>query len=101
MGWPSAMAPPETLVLAHVDVEEAGAGQRLGGEGLVQLDQVHLVEGHAGLLQDLERGVVGAHAHVGRVERGRGVADHAGQGLQAALLGELARGDAPAPRPRR
>ena len=40
MGWPSAMAPPFTLTLRRVELQLAQHGQALGGEGLVQLEEV-------------------------------------------------------------
>ena len=46
-GWPSAMAPPLTLTLAEVGAGLLLPGQHDRGEGLVDLDQVDVVERHA------------------------------------------------------
>ena len=40
IGWPSAIAPPFTFRRSSGQVELAVAGQHLGREGLVELDQV-------------------------------------------------------------
>ncbi len=48
-GWPRAMAPPLTVELVEVDAELARTiGMHLGGEGLVELDEVDVADGHAG-----------------------------------------------------
>ena len=45
-GWPSAIAPPLGFTCARVvgQAKVAQHGERLRGEGLVELDHVHLVE---------------------------------------------------------
>ena len=55
-------------------------GQALGGEGLVQFDDVHLVQGQPGLSHDLGHGRHRADAHDLRLDAGHGVAHEAGQG---------------------
>ena len=52
-GWPTAMAPPLTLSLSSVDAEVPVGGDDLGGEGLVDLDQVDVADGQPGALQRL------------------------------------------------
>ena len=52
-GWPMAMAPPLTLILSMRDVERLHVAQHHRGERLVELEQVDVVERHAGLLQHL------------------------------------------------
>ena len=47
-GWPRAMAPPLTLSLSQSDAEVLGRRDDLGGERLVDLDEVDVVDGHAG-----------------------------------------------------
>ena len=47
-GWPTAIAPPLTFSLSHVDAEVGRARDDLRGERLVDLDQVDVVDGHAG-----------------------------------------------------
>ena len=62
-GWPMAIAPPRTLTFASSSVEHADAGQRLGGERFVELDQVDVGEREAGALERFLRGRHGAGAH--------------------------------------
>ena len=55
-GWPSAIAPPLTLVRLLVQPEPPDDRHDLGGERLVQLDQVDVVERQAGLGERLRDG---------------------------------------------
>ena len=55
-GWPSAIAPPFGLTLLAVEVEVLDHGERLGGERLVELDHVDVVERAAGALERLAHG---------------------------------------------
>ena len=52
-GWPIARAPPLTLIFSSRDVVHALPRQHDRGEGLVALEQVDVVDGHAGLLEHL------------------------------------------------
>ena len=47
------MAPPFTLTTSLADAEVVGRGQSDGGEGLVDLEQVDVADGEAGLAQRL------------------------------------------------
>src|SRR3546814_13758658 len=49
--------------LVEVEAEFVGAGQRLRGEGLVQLDDVEILHGQTGALQGLEGRRHRTHAH--------------------------------------
>ena len=62
-GWPRAMAPPWTLSLSAGDAELPGRGDDLGGERLVDLDQVDVVDGHAGPAERLAAGLDRSEAH--------------------------------------
>jgi hypothetical protein len=57
------MAPPFTLILSWSTPELVREVQRHGGEGLVDLEQIDVADGHAGLLQGLLR-------------RGHGLGEH-------------------------
>ena len=59
------------------DAQLAQHGQALRGEGLVQLDHVHLFQRQAGLGQHLARRGRRADAHDARRDAGGGHADHA------------------------
>ena len=53
-GWPSEMPEPLTLSRsksASAEAPLAGAGQDLGGEGLVELDEVHVGQREPGAAQ--------------------------------------------------
>ena len=67
IGWPSAIAPPFGLTFSAVEAEVLDHGERLGGERLVQLDHVDVVERLAGPLERLAHGRHGADAHDLRV----------------------------------
>ena len=79
------MAPPFGFTCARIvgQAKVAQHGERLGGEGLVELDHVHLVEREAGALQHLARGRHRADAHDARLDAGGGHGDDAGLRRQA------------------
>ena len=56
---------------SFVHLEHADAGQRLGGEGFVELDEVDVGQLEAGALERFLRGGHGAGAHHGRGRRRR------------------------------
>ena len=62
-GWPRAMAPPLTFSLSQLMPSSLGRRDDLGGERLVDLDQVDVVDGHAGPGQGLAAGLDRAEAH--------------------------------------
>ena len=68
-----------------VDPQLAGAGEDLGGEGLVQLDQVDLVEREAGGGEGAGDRLDRADAHVGGVDAGDAEGDDPGERLGAEL----------------
>ena len=76
-----------------VDAELAGAGEDLGGEGLVELDQVDLVELEAGGGERARDRLDRADPHVGGVDAGDAEGDDPGERLGAELLGALLGGD--------
>ena len=57
-------------------------GERLRGEGFVELDEVDLVEGEAGEFERFGDGVDGADAHLFGVAAGVGEGDEAGERLE-------------------
>ncbi len=59
-GWPSAISAAVDVQLALVEVQSLADGNRLRGKGLVGLDQIHVVDGQAGLGHDLLGGGDGA-----------------------------------------
>src|SRR3990172_13179229 len=62
--------------LVPVPIELAADGEDLAGERLVDLDQVEVVDGHAGALEELLRRGRGTDAHDGGIDAdGGGVAD--------------------------
>ncbi len=61
---------PVHVQLVPLDAEVAGGGDHLGGEGLVDLDQVDVVDRHAGALEGLADGLDRAEAHDLGVEPG-------------------------------
>ena len=75
--------------LRFVEFEHPDAGQRLGGEGFVELDQVDVGERQAGALEGLLRGRHGAGAHHGRVDAGDGRGANFHERLEAERLGAL------------
>ena len=74
--------------LRHVKAQGVDAGEGLGGKGLVDFDDVHILDLHAHLLHHLGHGVDGAEAHDGGVAPGDGKALQLRDGLDAQLLGE-------------
>ena len=56
-GWPTAIAPPLTFSLGHVNAKVPVGRDHLGGECLVDLDQVDVVDGHPGPGQRLPGGL--------------------------------------------
>ena len=77
-GWPRAMAPPLTLSLSEVDAEVLGRREHLGGEGLVDLDEVDVVDRHAGPLERLAARLDRAEAHDLGVEAGHAATPRCG-----------------------
>ena len=55
-GWPMEMAPPLTLTLLMSKLQLTRDGDGLRGEGLVGLNEVDVVDGHAGLGHGLTGG---------------------------------------------
>ena len=86
-GWPRAIAPPCVLSLLFGDPAFGHDRDHLGGEGLVQLDRVDVVDRHPGPVEDLLDRADRRHAHVlGLVAEGGGGDDPGARG-QAQLLG--------------
>ena len=81
--------PAADVDLLFVELEHADAGQGLGGEGFVELDQVDVGQREAGALEGLLRGRHGAGAHHDGSTPATAVATHADQRLQAQRLGLL------------
>ena len=75
-GWPMAIAPPRTLTFDSSICEHPDAGHRLGGKGLVELDQVDVVKCQAGALERFLSGGHGAGAHHGGIDAGDGRGSH-------------------------
>jgi hypothetical protein len=100
-GWPSAIAPPFGLTRGSSSArpEVAQHRQALRGEGLVELDHVHLRQRQAGQLQHLARRRRRADAHDARRHAGGGHADDAGRGVRPwrAAARSLASSSAQAP----
>ena len=71
--------------LVEVDAQVAVARDDLRGERLVDLDQVDVVDGHAGALQRLLRGLDRAVAHDLRGQAGDAGGDDPGQRGEAEL----------------
>src|SRR5471030_1263437 len=72
--------------------ERAQHRQSLRGKGLVQFDDVDLVQRHAELAQQLLRGRHRPHAHDARRHAGARHADHAGARCQAVAPGRVGAG---------
>ena len=94
-GWPSEMPEPLGFRRSSVGVEIPGAedGERLGGEGLVELDDVHVGQRQAEAAEGLLRGRHRADAHGARRHAGHGPARQPGQRPQPELLRLLGGGD--------
>ena len=92
-GWPSAIAPPcgFSLSLERVDAELAADRQHLGGERLVQLHHVDVVDRHPGLGQHLAHRLDRTDAHDLRLD----ARDARGEDPRARLDPELGRAAAP------
>ena len=73
MGCPSAIEPPFTFSLAASKAELAVAGEDLGGEGLVQLDEVVVARLAAEALHQRAGRRDGTEAHDLRIDPGRRV----------------------------
>src|ERR1044072_5366239 len=72
--------------LLFVDAELAGAGEHLRGEGLVELDQVDLLEGETGRVERAGNRQRRADPHVGGVDAGDAEGDDAGERVGAEAL---------------
>ena len=79
--------------LAHVEVQLTGDGDGLRGEGFVGLDEVDVLDGHAGLGHGLTGGGNGADAHDLGIDAALAPADELRHGLEAILLDGLAGGE--------
>ena len=88
-GCPSAIAPPFALSRSSsASIPQlVGHGQRLSREGLVQLDQVDVVEAQPGPLQRLRGRRHRADAHDPRRHSGHGHRAHLGERRQPVRLG--------------
>jgi uncharacterized protein len=78
-GWPSAIAPPLTLTLS-MSGSCSRAHEARRGERLVDLEQVHVADGHAGLVEHLRRGLAGSVEVVVGVGADQRLGDDAGAG---------------------
>ena len=87
-GWPSAIAPPNGLSFSASMPHSSRHGHDLGGERLVELDDVDVVDRHAGLLEHAP-----ATAGIGPrpMISGRIAATDGGDDARARLQAELAR----------
>jgi hypothetical protein len=79
--------------LVAVEAEGALDGNILGREGLVDLNEVHLLEGEASALEGFLGGVNGADAHDGGLNADVGPGDEAGEGSKLVAAGSVGRGD--------
>ena len=79
--------------LAQVEAQLTAHGHGLSGKGLVGLDEVDVVDGHAGLGHGVPGGGHGANAHDLGIDAALAPADQLSHGLQAVLLHGLAGGD--------
>ena len=75
------------LLAEGVDPDAARRRDDLGGEGLVDLDDVDVVDAHPGPLERLLRGVDRTQAHELGLERGQAGRDHARERLDPQLPG--------------
>jgi hypothetical protein len=85
-GWPRAIAPPLTLTRSGSIRAARMVWSGHAGEGLVDLPQVDVGGGHAGLLQALCGGRRGAVSMITGSAPTVAMAAHAGAGLQAVCL---------------
>ena len=79
--------------LAHVEVQLTRDGDGLRGEGFVGLDEVDVVDGHAGLGHGLTGGGNGTDAHDLGIDAALAPADELRHGLEVILLDGLAGGE--------
>mmetsp|Transcript_22059 Transcript_22059/g.43386 ORF Transcript_22059/g.43386 Transcript_22059/m.43386 type:complete len:433 (-) Transcript_22059:141-1439(-) len=79
--------------LAGVKAELLADTETLGGESLVGLNTVEVVDGPSGASEGKLGGRDGAHTHDAGVDTGRSVADDAGKDGGSHLLSSLSRGD--------
>ena len=82
-------SPPVDIELLLVYLQLAHALQRLGGECLVEFDQVHVIDAQSRALQDFTRGGNGAESHVGGINARDGRCDDTRARMQAKLLGTV------------
>jgi hypothetical protein len=90
---------PEDVDLLRVQLQLAQDGEALGGEGLVELEQVHGVRTQGGLLERLAHGGHGTDPHHLRIHRRRRVRNDArdrreSQALRPLRAGQDERGGA-------
>src|SRR6202045_489269 len=88
-GWPRAIAPPNGLSVSSAIPDPPLAGPDRGGEPLVNLDHVDVVDREAGLLQQRLNRRDRAEPHDLRADRGARRADDPRARLEAELLGAL------------
>ena len=79
--------------LAHVEVQLTRDGDGLRGEGFVGLNEVDVVDGHAGLGHGLTGGGNGTDAHDLGIDAALAPADELRHGLEVILLDGLAGGE--------
>src|SRR5207245_9101259 len=91
--WGERAAVRVQLVAEGVDPDAARRGDDLRREGLVDLDDVDVVDAHPGALERLPRGVDRAEAHELRFQRRKSGGNHAGDGFDAELVGSALRHD--------
>ena len=99
IGWPSAIAPPLTLTFDPVEAERTAVGERLGGERLVDLDQVERLDRQLDPVEQAADAFDGRQEQPLRLDLGLGVADDPGERREAepldgALAGDDRRGGA-------
>jgi hypothetical protein len=74
--------------LRRIEAKLTDAGDRLAGEGLVELDEVEILDAEAGALERLAGGRDGPDPHDGGIHAGDSGRDHPGQRLQPELAGD-------------
>ena len=87
--------------LGGVEPEFGDAGEGLGGERLVQLDEVEVVDRPAGPVEGLAGGRDRTEAHACGIDAGGGGVPDDGHGFEAELAGGLFLDDEPGGGPRR
>ena len=94
-GCPSAIAPPcgIQLLAERIDAELAADREHLGGERLVQLHDVDVLDRHARLLQDSAHGADRTDSHDLRLDARDGRRDDPGPRLDAEFPRLLLAGD--------